>query len=76
MSQKVVTINVIEYHNDSVQQIFSFHENDEGVVEAEKLFTELARENGFSEEDIQVGLEDGYVDEQEGRSYQLFIAHS
>lgn len=74
MSQKVVTINVIEYLNDSVQNIYSFHENPEGIVEAETLFTKLAEENGFDKEEIEFGLEDGYVDDEEG--YQLFLAHS
>lgn len=48
MSQKVQTVNVVEYVASSdVLSIYSFHDNDKGNKEAEELYFELAKKNGY-----------------------------
>lgn len=48
MSQKVQTVNVVEYIQSSdATTIHSFHDNDEGNKEAEELYFQIAKENGY-----------------------------
>jgi hypothetical protein len=73
MSTKIDTVNVVEYANDALLSVRSFTETPEGNEEAEGLFRSLAQENGIDADEIEVGLEDGWV---ESGDYQLFISHS
>jgi hypothetical protein len=72
---KIQTVNVVEYFSDTIQSIHSFSDDAEGNAEAEKLFSEIAKENGFSDEDVAAGLEDGWLDTS-GTNYNLYIAHA
>lgn len=72
---KLATINVIEYHNNSIQALHSFSIHEEGQKEADELFVKLARENDFSEEEIADGLTEGQLSHSEN-DYQLFLVHS
>lgn len=67
------TVNVIEYYDETIAGVVSFPDTTEGKEAAEELFELFATENGVSEEDIEIGLEDGYC---EISSYQVFIIHS
>jgi len=72
---KIDTISVITYVHDSIQGITSFKNTAKGRKEAEKLFTNLIKENysETSEEDIEACLDNGYFEED---SWQVFIAVS
>lgn len=66
------TVNVVESFSETVQGITSFSDDEEGNKEAEELFAELAKEQGFDDEEILVGLEDGLS----RYNYSLYIIHS
>ena len=68
------TVNVVEYYEDTIREIWSYTDDAEGNKEAEKLFQELAFENNVASDDIEVGLEDGYVEGSNG--YRLYLTHS
>lgn len=70
---QIQTVNVIRYNMGSILNVIAFPDTDEGNKEAEATFTDLAKQNGFLEEDIEVGLEDGYCEQGE---FQIFIVHS
>ena len=72
---KLQTVNVIEYFSDTIQAVHSFSDDKEGNAEAEKLFGEIAKENEFSDEDVEVGLDNGYLD-RNCDNYTLYITHS
>jgi len=66
------TINVIEKVDDALS-LRSFEDNAKGNKEAEELFKAIAKENGKTEEEIEIALEDGcYTD----GDYELFLTHS
>jgi len=67
------TVNVIEWFSDTIQRITSFADDKKGNEQAEKLFTDLAEENGFSIDDVDKGLEDGHLERDD---YELFLVHS
>lgn len=71
---KLDTVNVIEYNNDEIIRIDSFSDDKEGNVEAEELFSKMAKENGAIDADLEnFALDDGYY---ERGTYQLFLTHS
>jgi hypothetical protein len=72
---KVNTVNVVEYVNGTLQSVRSFIDNPAGNKEAEALFLACAKDNDFSEEDVETGLEDGILSHSES-DYQLFLIHS
>jgi division protein CdvB (Snf7/Vps24/ESCRT-III family) len=72
---KLQTVNVIEFFNETIQNVTSFSDDAEGNKEAETLFSKIATENGFSGDDIEAGLDDGYLD-RPSDDYNLFITHS
>ncbi len=74
MKHLVNTVNVIEWISDTIQSIRSFTDTPEGREEAEALFAECAKENGFTDSDVEYGLEEGVL-ERDGGEYRLFIAH-
>ena len=60
-------LNVIEVINNKVIKVKSFIIDDNKgkhpkVTEAEKLFTEMALENGAREDEIETHIEDGYYE--------------
>jgi hypothetical protein len=67
------TVNVVEYYSNTIQAVTSFNDDAAGNWEAEFLFTTIAKENDFSDEEIEVGIEEGYVEKE---NYQLFIVHN
>lgn len=71
---KINTVNVIEYFG-MVHAIHSFTDDIDGNKEAEDLFAEIAKDNQFSDADIEVGKEEGYLEDANGE-YQLYIVHS
>ena len=73
MKGSIQTVNVIQYNKGSIWNVLSFPDTDEGNNEAEAAFTYLAKQNKFRDEDIEIGLEDGYCEQGE---YQIFIVHS
>jgi len=70
---RISTVNVIEYADNTVQQILSFDDTVEGNIEAEKMFASFARINSCPDNDIINCITDGIY---EDGSYQLFIVHS
>jgi hypothetical protein len=74
-TQKISTVNVIEYITNSVHTITSFKENKVGNREAEMLFHKLVKENypETMEEEIEDCLDNGYF--MQG-GYEVYITHS
>lgn len=72
---KLNTVNVIEYFNNTIQQIASFEDNESGNKLAEHLFKQIANENSFNNDEIEIGLDNGYVGSKYF-DYQLFLTHS
>jgi hypothetical protein len=48
------TVNVIEYFEGEIESVRSFSDDEEGLCQAKELFCQCARDNGFSEEVIEV----------------------
>jgi hypothetical protein len=71
---KLSTVNVIEFANDTVLGMSSWSDDTEGNAEAEKHFADCAKENGFSVDEIEIGLEEGSLENSSG--YMVFIVHS
>jgi hypothetical protein len=72
---KLQTVNVVESVDSTLSAIHSFSEDEEGNKEAEALFTKIAKENGFDDEDVEFGLEEGELT-LDDTNYALFIIHS
>jgi hypothetical protein len=70
---KISTVNVIEYFNGTVNNLSAFADTREGNDEAEALFTSIAKENGMSDADTDVCLEEGMYEQGD---YQVFLTHS
>ena len=72
---QISSVNIVTYVNDSVQGVTSFKDNEEGNKEAERLFTNLIKENysETTEEDIEASIDNGYFEED---NWQVFIVHS
>jgi len=70
---RLATVNVIEYADNSIQQILSFEDTVDGNIAAEKMFVSFARINDCPNKDIDNCLNDGIF---EDGTYQLFIVHS
>jgi len=70
---KLNAVNVVEYVDDTITAIHSFTDDAEGNDEAEGLFTQIAKENGFELESIEAALDDGHM---ERGTWQLFIVHN
>jgi hypothetical protein len=70
---RISTVNVIEYVDNTVQQIISFEDTVEGNIEAEKMFVSFASINSCPKKDIINCINDGIY---EDGSYQVFIVHS
>jgi|WetSurMetagenome_2_1015567.scaffolds.fasta_scaffold316446_2 hypothetical protein len=67
------TINVVEYADDTVQQVVAYPDTPEGNGEAEAMFKACAMENGMAEVDTVDCLNDGLFEQGD---YQVFIVHS
>ena len=77
MTQKVHTVNVIEYVNDSVLSVRAFTDNETGNREAEILFFDLVRKNDgdiMLDEDIEEAISDGFWNDDNG--YEIYLVHS
>jgi hypothetical protein len=74
-TEKVATINVIEYCGDSLLGITSFNDNEVGNREAEIFFHRFVKDNfpETLEEEIEACIEDGYFEQGD---YQIFLSHS
>ena len=70
---KVSTVNVLEVIENVPSQIVSFKDDKKGNKEAEDLFTEMAKENGANNEDMESYVEDGVFS---SGTYELFLIHS
>jgi hypothetical protein len=67
------TVNVIEYFEGEIESVRSFSDDEEGLCQAKELFRHCARDNGFSEEVIEVGLVSNVLSRS---GYQLSIIYS
>jgi hypothetical protein len=74
-AERLRTVNVIEYVGGAVAQVIAFPDNKEGNKAAEVLFRAMAKESGFLEREIAVGLEEGRLENKRG-TCQLFLVHS
>lgn len=72
---KLNTVNVIEYIGGTIACVSAYSDDEEGNETAERVFTKIAEENEFSEEEIEFGLEEGRL-EHSNRDYQLYLTHS
>lgn len=72
---KLYTVNIIEWCDDTIQQIVSFSDDKAGNKAAEKLFRKCALENGGGKDNKELGwcVENGYYD---CASYHLHLVHS
>jgi hypothetical protein len=68
-------VNVVEYVDGTLSSIHSWKDDPEGNKEAEEFFTICAKANDFDDDDIEVGLEDGYI-ESVTTDHKLFLIHS
>ncbi len=79
MNMAINTVNVIEYYGE-IRAVHAFSDNPEGNKQAEELFKKLAQKEfiltkrRFSDEEIEVGLEDGYLETND--DWKLYITHS
>lgn len=78
MTQKIQTVNVVEYtQSTDNMKIHSFHDNDEGNKEAEELYFQLAKENGYV--GTATNVDEFYDDEGDCwvlGDYSVLIVHS
>jgi hypothetical protein len=79
---KLNTVNVIEFVDDTISSVRSFSDDAQGNAEAEQLFRQIANEQEksddeplFSEEDIEAGIDDGSLDD-ENRGWAVYLVHS
>lgn len=77
---KINTINVIEYIDGAVAQIFSFPDNTVGCIRAENLFAQICQENApnnitLKKKEIDSFIEDGIYEDSTG-NWQVFLTHS
>lgn len=56
----IETVNLIEYRNNEILNMWSFHDNDAGLEEATELFKEWCQKRLLTEEEIQNRLDDGF----------------
>jgi len=73
---KLNTVNVIEIINNSITQIKSFTDNEEGNKEAEAIFLQCLKENTeieLTEEVKTFLLDEGFYNDN---YYQLCLTHS
>lgn len=73
---KVQTVNVVEIADMSVTQVVSFIDNAEGSQEAEQLFIAMAKENGMPDDETDEALENGFWNDGDAGSYDIYITHS
>ena len=74
-TQKVGTVNIIEYADGKVLGITSFKNNKVGDREAKLLFDSTVKDNYLAtlDEEIDECLNNGYFEMDD---YQVFIVHS
>ena len=74
-TQKVNTVNVIEYADDTILSVHSFKECKSGNKEAEALFSNMVIENSGDLGDLKM---DDYLDNgvYTGHGYSVYIVHS
>ena len=74
-TQKVNTVNIIEYVDGSVHGVASFKPNKIGSREAAMLFYKLVKENSPEtlDEEIEDCLDNGRFD---AGSYEVYLAYS
>jgi len=80
MNNKIQTVNVVEYVNDSVQQVISFPDTQEGNKEAEKYFVSFIAANSkrdgeptIDTDEVAACIDDGIYEQG---YYQVFLVHS
>jgi hypothetical protein len=65
--ERVATGNIAAY---------SFSETKSGNKYAEEKFVAIAKDNGFTDIDIEDGLNDGYLDDSHnGGDWELYLTH-
>ena len=72
---KISTVNVLEMFMGSPREIISFKDNSKGNIEAERLFSKMAGNNGAKTEELDSYIEDGVYDDPEA-DYAIYIIHS
>ena len=72
-SEKIKTVNVIEYADDTILSVHSFKENKTGNKEAEELFSSMVIENDGDPVKMNDYLDDGVYT---GHGYSVYIVHS
>lgn len=73
MSESIQTVNVIEMIDGVLCFAISYPETRKGNEAAESLFEQAAQENGIPPEEIEIGLEEGYI---VNGKYSIFLVHS
>jgi len=84
MSEKIQTVNVIEFNQGCYERLVSFNDNEKGNKEAEKLFAKCIRKNWAehyegdkakpTKVDIDTCLDNGTY--ENGQGYECYISHS
>jgi len=74
-SGRIQTVNVLEILQSDPCSVRSFEDSEEGNLQAEKLFSELIRENdsNVGPEDIKESITDGHWT---GDYYSVWLIHS
>lgn len=72
--EKIKTVNVIEYFDNTISQVISFPDTIIGNRLAEETFLAILAEHNMSPEDKEYQLENGIAEDDNG--YQVFLVHS
>jgi hypothetical protein len=67
------TVNCVEIITGTIDNVIAFRDTPAGNKKAEKLFSEMAAENGARQEDLESYLDDGRY--QDG-GYEVCLVHS
>jgi len=70
---KVDTVNVIEYKEDTVENLFAFTNNEDGNSQAEEMFKTLATSHGCPDCDVESYVEDGHYTQN---GWGVMLVHS
>ena len=75
--KELSTVNVVQISNGVVDEIKSWQDDEEGNRQARIYFHDTMIENIYNtiEEDVEVALENGYVESPSGL-YSIYLVHS
>jgi hypothetical protein len=55
------TVNVIELIDGVVRAVYAYTDDGRGNKEAEMMFKQIGRDNGYADQEIDAAMDDGYL---------------